>query len=320
MKGKRFLKDGARPPLRIVPVTEEHFAACAALIKMNEWSCVYLSERFIGFMEERRAGLAPRAAEFFMLAEGERCAECRGVLFVSRGGNVLHCLDCRVLKSRAWRRELRSFFKKRSVASIGGEAAANRFLERACGALFFSKTDYIFMRRLRDDGEGEARNPKGGLAVKGTDVYTCGEKNADMLLPLQVAYEEEEGGARGSALDESKVLLRLRGALRRETVIACRDVSTGRHLGKAGTNAKGFGWNQIGGVYTLPAERGRGIAAFMVDELARLSSNEGKSAVLFVKPKNKAARAAYAKSGFKECGAFRVAHSRGLALRLQINQ
>ena len=285
---------------RIVPVDEERLAACETFIKMREWSCVYLSEKLIDFKNERRE------TEFFMLSEGEGGEDCRGVLFVSRAGNVLHCLSPQALESRAWRRELRSFFKERKIASVGGEAAANRFVEKACGGLFFSKTDYVFMRRFCDGGAKEA-SAKGAPAPKGTAVHICAEKDADELLPLQAAYEAEEGGLRDDGLDAAKALMRLRGLLRRETVIACRDSSTGRLLGKAGTNAKGFGWNQIGGVYTLPSERGRGIASFLVAELARLSAAEGKSAVLFVKPKNKAARQAYAKSGFKECGAFRVA-------------
>ena len=291
--------------LRIVPAADEHLAACEAFIKMREWSCVYLSERLVDFKNERRASSAE--SELFLLFEGDGSADCRGILFVSRAGNVLHCLSPDVLKSRAWQKALKAFFKGKKIASIGGEAAANRFLEKACGTLFFSKTDYLFMRRFCTDGAGEAANLKSACAVKGTAVYVCTEKDADELLPLQAAYEAEENGIRDDGLDTAKALMRLRGILRRETVIACRDERTGRLLGKAGTNAKGFGWNQVGGVYTLPQERGRGIAAFLVAELARLSACEGKSAVLFVKPKNKAAQSAYAKSGFKECGGFRVA-------------
>ena len=296
--------------LRIVPVTDERLAACDTLIKMNEWSCVYLSEKFVEFKNKRRLTSRPRESEFFMLIDEAAGAECCGVLYVSRGGNVLHCLAPRVAKSRAWGRALKLFFNERRVAAISGEAAANRFLERACGALLFAKTDYIFMRKLRCAAGGEAPNGNGRLAVKGAAVCACSEEDADELLPLQIAYEAEEVGAPTDEEASAKVLLRLRGMLRSETVVACREESTRRLLGKAGTNAKGMGWNQIGGVYTLPAERGRGIAAFMVDELARLSSNEGKDAVLFVKPKNKAARSAYAKSGFKKCGAFRVAQIR----------
>ena len=306
MKAHRSL-DVEPLPLRIAPVTDRHFAACETFIKPMEWSCVYLSEKLISLNKEKRLTPRSRAPEFFMLTEGEDGEECRGVLFVSRGGKVLHCLAPCVLESRAWQKELRSFFKGRKIASIGGEREANRFLERACGALFFSKTDYIFMRRFRDADGGAENSAKSPLAVKDAAIRACTEKDADELLPLQIAYEAEEGARRGDGAMAAKALMRLRGLLRGETVIACRDESTGRLLGKAGTNAKGFCWNQIGGVYTLPAERGRGIAAFMVAELARLSAAEGKDAVLFVKPGNKAAQAAYAKSGFKECGAFRVA-------------
>ena len=306
MTEKSSSKRDTFSPFRIIPVEDRHLVTCEAFIAAREWACAYLSEKFIAFRSEKRTSEKPQATEFFMLREGEKDEGCRGVLFVSRGGKVLHCLSRQTLESKAWKNELRSFFGDRKVVSIMGEAKANRFLEKICGRLSFNASSFILMRRFRN-GSREELTPKIRHAAKEAAAHICSEKDAEELLPLQIAYEAEELGAKSGEEASEKTLMRLKACLRQQTVIACRDALTGKLLGKAGTNAKGMGWNQIGGVYTLPAERNKGVAQFMVSELAHVSAREGKDAVLFVKPKNKAAQAAYAKSGFKECGEFRMA-------------
>ncbi len=300
----------------IAPIEKSHLAICESFIKKREWMCVYLSERFVAFKAKLlniEKDTEAKGSEFFMLTETPidiaKVAEPRitGVLFVSIRGNVLHCLPPRVMQSKTWRQKLRTFFKGKKVASIMGEREANRFLERICGGIFFNKSDYIFMRRFRNAAEEAMPCPESAYSSNGAAAHTCSIKDADALLPLQIAYESEELEIQDNETASEKALMRLKSALRRQTILACCDTLTGKLLGKAGTNAKGMSWNQIGGVYTLPAERGKGIAAFMVSELAKLSAAEGKNAVLFAKNSNKAAQNAYAKSGFKECGAFRIA-------------
>ena len=67
---------------------------------------------------------------------------------------------------------------------------------------------------------------------------------------------------------------------------------------KAATNARGYGVDQIGGVYTLPAERGRGLAGLAVAELLRAVFAEKQAACLFVKKHNRPALALYERLGF----------------------
>jgi uncharacterized protein len=77
-------------------------------------------------------------------------------------------------------------------------------------------------------------------------------------------------------------------------------------VAKAGTNARGFGVDQIGGVYTLPARRGRGLGyALMVALLAEIGA-EGRMPALFVKPGNAPARALYRGLGFRDIGDYRA--------------
>ena len=77
-------------------------------------------------------------------------------------------------------------------------------------------------------------------------------------------------------------------------------------MGKAGTNARGFRVDQIGGVYTLPARRGRGIAAALMAALLADILGQGRKPSLFVKPTNAAALALYRSLGFEDIGDFRA--------------
>ena len=90
-------------------------------------------------------------------------------------------------------------------------------------------------------------------------------------------------------------------------------ISTGfiernRYVAKAGSNAQGFHWFQIGGVYTLPAYRNKGLAAAAVAHLINTHSAESHGFALFVKTANTAALRVYEKLGFEQCGLFRMSY------------
>jgi predicted GNAT family acetyltransferase len=88
----------------------------------------------------------------------------------------------------------------------------------------------------------------------------------------------------------------LRASLREELVYeAERD---GVPVAKAATNARGFTVDQIGGVYTTPRERGKGIGGLVVTALLREVFAEKKGACLFVKKRNFPAIALYERLGF----------------------
>ncbi|MCK5198965.1 MAG: GNAT family N-acetyltransferase, partial [Spirochaetales bacterium] len=57
--------------------------------------------------------------------------------------------------------------------------------------------------------------------------------------------------------------------------------------------------NQIGGVYTKPEYRNRGISTLLMQMLLNGIHKSGKKAVLYVKKGNKPALALYRKLGFR---------------------
>jgi predicted GNAT family acetyltransferase len=131
----------------------------------------------------------------------------------------------------------------------------------------------------------------GALRVRRADA-----DDAEALFPLQKGYELEEVVISPDHFSEAQCMRLLRNALRDELVyIAELD---GIPVAKAATNARGFGVDQIGGVYTVPEQRGKGFAGIVVEALLRVVFKEKKAACLFVKKRNRPALALYDRIGF----------------------
>jgi RimJ/RimL family protein N-acetyltransferase len=62
----------------------------------------------------------------------------------------------------------------------------------------------------------------------------------------------------------------------------------------------------LGGIYTVPALRARGIASRATSDLCRIALDAGPVATLHVDPRNVAAIRAYEKAGLKRAGEFRL--------------
>jgi hypothetical protein len=138
-----------------------------------------------------------------------------------------------------------------------------------------------------------------GLSIRRATV-----SDLDALTPLQEAYEREEVLTPIHEFNPAACRASLARAIERQLVFAA--VEKGVIVGKAGTNARGFRVDQIGGVYTLPARRGRGIAAALMAALLADILRQGRKPSLFVKPTNAAALALYRGFGFEDIGDFRA--------------
>ncbi|TVR86464.1 MAG: GNAT family N-acetyltransferase [Spirochaetaceae bacterium] len=131
-------------------------------------------------------------------------------------------------------------------------------------------------------------------------------RHTDRLLAMQIAYEEEEVVVDGRRVDPQATRFHLRDDLREQLVyFATHD---GRAVAKAGTNARGFTYDQIGGVYTEPALRGHGISTALMQVLLNSITEYKKNAVLFVKKPNKSAIAVYDRLGFETRDSFVISY------------
>ena len=269
----------------------------------REGDCVQFSSQF---MEYKNGGKS--FGDFFMLREkqeGSGGYKIRGLISISVFGNLTHCIPEVSAKDSGWKKVLKPFLRQRKITSITGEKAANILLEKSCPGFFSARKKYLLMK----NNAGTDGNRMNSLRRRDRRfrIIECGQNHAGQLLPLQENYEAEELGVAVTEKNRAKILLKLKYTLRNQIVLGCAAGNPSRLLGKAATNAKGFNWYQIGGVYTRTEFRNKGIANFLISGLVKRIHSENKGAVLFVRSKNKAAIRVYKNNGFTECGFFRAA-------------
>lgn len=133
-------------------------------------------------------------------------------------------------------------------------------------------------------------------------------KDAAALYPLQRSYEIEEVLIAPGHFHEKACLANLRSLLRRQLMVVAE--LEGRAVAKAGTNARGFSVDQIGGVFTIEEERNRAIGQAVMRELLERIFREKESACLFVKKTNQPAVALYKRLGFQILDSYRISYYR----------
>jgi len=149
-----------------------------------------------------------------------------------------------------------------------------------------------FLMTLREG----CRHPVLPARPPGLIVRMAEGDDADLLFPLQRGYELEEVVISPAHFSDGQCMKTLKLSLR-EQLVAIAELD-GTAVGKAGTNARGYKVDQIGGVYTVPAERGKGIGMAVVSELLTRVFSEKREACLFVKKHNRSAIALYERLGF----------------------
>ncbi|NOY08155.1 MAG: GNAT family N-acetyltransferase [Spirochaetes bacterium] len=131
-------------------------------------------------------------------------------------------------------------------------------------------------------------------------------RDAKHLFPLQEKYELEEVILDPKNFNPKFSLELLRKNLTRNIILFAEKNNI--PIAKAGTNARGFNTDQIGGVFTMRAERGKGIAGQVMIKLLEYIFKEKKTASLFVKKENEPAVKLYKNLGFNIKDDFRIVY------------
>ena len=196
--------------------------------------------------------------------------------------------------------ELRSAFSRRQrVHSLMGP-------ERSVAMLASTRrprriVDYEFMSLPRSDFQTAGPPPLSDLHLR-----RATPDDLDALTELHYAYELEEVVLPGYPFDRHTSSAGLAASLRDQIVVFAEQ--RGTVVARAATNARGYTNCQIGGIYTVPTLRGRGVARWVVLWLLDRIGELGASASLFVKPHNQHARTLYRRMGFRfEC-AFNIGY------------
>ena len=131
-------------------------------------------------------------------------------------------------------------------------------------------------------------------------------EDAELLCPMEIEYNESEVLAPGVKASHESCIKLLKKRINNHALYAVK--KEGKYIAKAGINALGFNWNQIGGVFTIPEYRNSGVGAANMMMLINDCFQYKKKCALFVKIKNSAARQMYKKIGFTESCDFRISY------------
>jgi predicted GNAT family acetyltransferase len=190
------------------------------------------------------------------------------------------------------------------IYSVMGPTAETRWLEEGLSRSPAASIEYSLMTVSRAEFRGQ-RSPAEAFPRR-VLVRTAEPRDLGPVFPLQRAYEIEEVVVFPERFSDQSCRANLRRTLRQQLVVVAE--LDGRLVAKAGTNARGFQVDQIGGVYTEEGLRGQGIGAAVMTELLDRVFRTKKMACLFVKRSNLPALALYAKLGFRSLDEYRISY------------
>lgn len=301
-------------------------------------------ERSIALMSHLTDGInlhMPDKQFTYYLYRYSRTEPVVAVVCLSENGLVLHHIGDAVFADEELRlaveRDLQGALRQIPLYCILGESRGGELIRKCTRKKPRASIDYQLMiwqessvqtsdaanaSSSISSGVSEIRQISASSPLPGYTLTHCNEDDTEALLPLQKQYDKIEVLQPGDSFNEDFCRFSLRKNLRTQHIIGLKadnvipaDAATSKKAtsssvelfaAKAGTNAIGRQWWQIGGVFTQPEFRNRGCAAFMVEELARMAKAEGKQTALFVKTANLSAKAAYTKAHFTPLGPFEI--------------
>ena len=282
------------------PARDETLPELMRFLSIREWGCVTFSSRLIN--GGSIALPARRDNRISVCRSDGDDSICGAVLHTGHGFYypVFHPDDR--TPTELWISELRKALRLSTsrVHSIMGLRRDVEALESMVPRNATHRIEYFLMV---ETDNGEVDNP--GFPA-GLEFRRATAKDAERLFPLQRAYELEEVLLAGDRFDAETCMYHL-GQNLAEQIIYVAEID-GYPVAKAGTNARGLRFDQIGGVFTRPEYRGRGIGGAIMRRLMRTLASEGKLCCLFVKKHNAPAIAMYMRLGYVVRDEFRITY------------
>ena len=162
-------------------------------------------------------------------------------------------------------------------------------------------------RRLRSvDYDLLIRARQESLSGGSIAVTQARPRDALKLFSLQEGYEKEEVLFSPEEFQPVLSWIALQKTLREQLVLVAWDRE--QPVAMARTNARAGEWAQLGGVYTTPSHRRKGLQKALLVTLLNQLSKQGQGACLFVKKQNLAALNLYFELGFGEASDFRISY------------
>ena len=132
-------------------------------------------------------------------------------------------------------------------------------------------------------------------------IICCTKNDFSSLFDLQKNYIIKEVALPNQKITDNDCNLMLSDILKNQLVMAVScDTEDGKFVSKVNTNAIGFNWIQLGGIFTHPLYRHNYYAWTLIQTISQRIQKSGKKVCLFVKTRNNPALSLYEKIGFKK--------------------
>jgi len=233
-----------------------------------------------------------------------------GILVLAAHGVLLHCFTKEITADIA-KYIKNNFLKHTNPLSVMGEKNISIYLEQLINeSLSLVPARFENYKLLTLKTKPSAPNlfctrASDNLNTK-LEFIKPQIEDAELLCPMEIEYNESEVLAPGVKASHESCLKLLKKRINNHALYAVK--KDGKYIAKAGINASGFRWNQIGGVFTIPEYRNSGVGAANMMVLTNDCFQYKKKCALFVKIKNPAARQMYKKIGFTESCDFRISY------------
>lgn len=278
---KRFI-------LRILKAEKQDFPSIIKFVSPYEPTCVQL------------CSYLRKNSEHIYILQSEN-GDTLGILY--NDSTVFHCIPQQNLPQLDKSQLLNFLYSsQKRIKCISGESTGTGFIVN----LLQTKVSAPYQTNHYNLMTATAITNPPDTLCNDDQIIHCTENNLDSLLPLQKMYVQQEVAPAGREVSDAEVSLSLRQLLKTQLCVA---LSTDDELvAKANTNAIGFNWIQLGGIFTHPLYRRNGYAWQLISAICRRTTAAGKSTALFVKDINIPAIELYKKLGFKKTATFTIAY------------
>ena len=278
--------------MEIFEAAEDDFPKIQEFIRTWENSCVSLCSNI------------RRKKEHLYIIKNDD-SQITGVFFLDK--TLLHCIP-NPIDSTELEHVLSAFLADKKITCISGELQSTQIILNALekNSITPYHTNHYKLMVLKETPLPPPEELSCDDAIR---RCTINDTETETLLSLQKMYMAKEVAPPGRQVTDLEATAQLKSILKDQLCFTLE--SDGEIVAKANTNAIGFNYVQLGGVYTHPLYRKNYYAWNLVYTICSRVIKTGRKISLFVKEKNNPAHTLYERIGFEECGQYEIAYFDG---------
>ncbi|MBR5646655.1 MAG: GNAT family N-acetyltransferase [Treponema sp.] len=285
--------------MKIIRLEKQHLNYARDFIEPFEYRCCLLAQN-----------IRQSSENLYVVIKGQALngkEDFAGIFNIDK--NFLHCFPLFFEKQfeKVDKEDLKqlfiSFFEGKNIKCLTGEHRTNEFFLQILEQMNYKPQKInIYKSMILDD---EMNPPPEELSLD-DEIRRCTTDNLEELIPLQKDYLLKEVAIPGQQISSLEASVSLKQIFKNQLCFAL--YSDDEPVAKANTNAIGFNYIQIGGVYTHPLYRRNYYAWHLMYKIAKRIILSRKKVTLFVKIQNESAKSLYKRQGFIEAGDFSISY------------